>query len=77
MSGLASAVAPRPVLIVTANDGSDQFASPFAAALRAKGDTQVSISRFDTDHLYSGYRLALEETVLAFLYTEQEDSRHY
>jgi pimeloyl-ACP methyl ester carboxylesterase len=77
MSRLASAVAPRPVLIVTANDGSDQFASPFAAALRATGDTQVSISRFDTDHLYSGYRLALEETVLAFLKTKQEDSLHH
>jgi pimeloyl-ACP methyl ester carboxylesterase len=67
MLNLVSAVAARPVLIVTANDGSDQFAEPFAAALRAAGDKQVSVSHFDTDHPYSGYRLALGETVLAFL----------
>ena len=75
MTRLASAVAPRPVLLVTANDGSDQFATPFEAALHAAGDTQVSSSHFESDHPYSGKRLELADTVLAFLKPLQEASR--
>ena len=66
MVGLAPAIARRPVLIVTANDHSDQFAVPFAAALRSGGDTRVTIRHFDTDHPYSGQRLELLEAVIQF-----------
>ena len=41
MVQLAPAIAPRPVLLVTASDGSDQFATPMAAALKVAGDTRV------------------------------------
>ena len=64
---LVRSIAPRPVMIVTANDHSDQFAIPFVAALHSAADFQVSESHFETDHSYSGKRLELAEAVLAFL----------
>lgn len=67
MDRLAAAVAPRPFLVVTANDGSDQFAGPFAAALKRAGDGDVQLLHFDTDHPYSGKRIELSNAVLAFL----------
>jgi pimeloyl-ACP methyl ester carboxylesterase len=67
MLHLASAIAPRPVMVVTANDGSDQFATPFVAALRTAGATHVSNSHFATDHAYSPKRQELAMAVLAFL----------
>jgi pimeloyl-ACP methyl ester carboxylesterase len=69
MVQLAPQIAPRPVLVVTATDGSDQFATPFMAALRSAGDTKISSSHFETDHSYSGARLELIQTVLTFLHT--------
>ncbi|WP_446742441.1 alpha/beta hydrolase family protein [Silvibacterium acidisoli] len=70
MVNLAPSIAPRPVLIVTAHDGSDQFAVPFTEALRSAGDTHISHSHFETDHSYSGKRLELANVVLDFLKTE-------
>ncbi len=64
---LAPVIAPRPVLLVTANDHSDQFATPFAAALTSAGDTHVVEQHFPTDHPYSGYRTQLAERVQTFL----------
>ncbi len=69
MMHLVPSIAPRPVLIVTASDGSDQFATPFAAALKSAGDKEVSTQHYETDHPYSGYRRQLAETVLAFINT--------
>jgi uncharacterized protein len=70
MVNLAPAISPRRVLIVTANDHSDQFAGPFSAALKSAGDQHVSVAHFDTDHPYSGKRVELIRTVLAFLKAE-------
>ncbi len=64
---LAPALASRPVLLITANDHSDQFASPFAAALQSAGDRQVTTVHFQTDHAYSDRRDELADVVLAFL----------
>ncbi len=69
MDQLAPSLAPRPVLIVTANDGSEQFAVPFSAALRGSGDEKVTSRHFDTDHSYSTARLELISTVLDYLKT--------
>ena len=66
MVRLAPAIAPRPVLIVTAEDHSDQFGNPFAAALKAAGDKRVAMRHFAGDHPYSGYRLQLADTVIGF-----------
>jgi pimeloyl-ACP methyl ester carboxylesterase len=70
MTSLAPAISPKPVLIVTANDGSDQFATPFSAALRSAGDTRVRSVHFESDHAYSGKRLELIQCVLNFLQSE-------
>ena len=67
MDQLAPGSSPRPVLIVTANDSSDEFAAPFASALHAAGDAKVTSVHFATDHLYSSTRLELIACVLAFL----------
>ncbi len=64
---LAPAIAPRPVLLVTASDGSGQFAAPMAAALKAAGDTHVTTEHFDTDHPYSNKRGELIDAVKSFL----------
>ena len=69
MVSLAARVAPRPVLVVTAHDNSDQFATPFVNALRLAGDSNVSSKYLDTDHTYSGTRCELARTVLSFLST--------
>ncbi len=69
MNLLAPRLAPRPVLIVTANDGSEQFATPFSAALRSAGDEKVTSFYFATDHSYSTVRLELIATVLDYLKT--------
>jgi pimeloyl-ACP methyl ester carboxylesterase len=67
MLRLAPAIASRPVMVVTANDGSDQFATPFVAALRTAGATHISAAHFGTDHVYSPKRQELATAVLAFL----------
>lgn len=66
MDHLARAIAPRPVLIVTANDDSQGSADSFATALKAAGDLDVTMQHFDTDHPYSGRRMQLTETVINF-----------
>ena len=70
MLNFVSAIAPRPVMIITASDGSDQFSAPFVAALREAGDVEVKQLNFATDHPYSGKRLELASAVLNFLKTE-------
>ena len=67
MLHFAPAIAPRPVMVVTADDGSDQFATPFVAALRTAGATHISTSHFATDHAYSPKRQELAMAVIAFL----------
>ena len=67
MVRLAPRIVPRPVLIITANDHSNNFAEPFAAALESAGDSHVTSQHFETDHPYSGYRQQLADAVLAFI----------
>lgn len=64
---LVPSIAPRPVMIVTAQDGSGQFATPFVAALKADGDTRIRTVNFATDHVYSPKRQELAAAVLDFL----------
>lgn len=64
MNNLASAVAPRPVFVITANDGLVATDEAFLNALRKDGDTRVSERHWDTDHSYSGERSELSRAVL-------------
>ncbi len=64
---LASALASRPVLVLTANDGLGPDDHAFVVALQKAGNTHVTETHFDTDHSYSGQRIALATAVLNWL----------
>ncbi|HET6844017.1 MAG TPA: alpha/beta fold hydrolase [Candidatus Angelobacter sp.] len=61
---LAPAVAPRPVLVITANDGLAPADHALAEALRKAGDIHVTEQHWDTDHSYSDRRMDLANAVL-------------
>jgi uncharacterized protein len=64
MNRFAAAVASRPVLVITANDGLRKTDEAFAAALRTAGDRRVETAHWDTDHSYSEERLALAARIV-------------
>jgi uncharacterized protein len=64
MNNLAPAIVPRPIFVITANEGLAPVDHAFAAALRKAGDTRVSERHWDTDHSYSGERAALSSAIL-------------
>jgi len=66
---LAPALATRPILVITSDDGLTPSNDAFAAALRKAGARQLTTLHLATDHSYSGQRIALETAVLAFLAT--------
>jgi pimeloyl-ACP methyl ester carboxylesterase len=63
----APALASRPVLIVTSNDGLASANQALYEALRKAGDQRAQIVHIATDHSYSGARIALEEKILEAL----------
>jgi len=60
----AARLAPRPVLVITSDDGLAPADHALFAAVQAAGDKQASEVHIATDHSYSGKRIELEETVL-------------
>jgi pimeloyl-ACP methyl ester carboxylesterase len=58
---------PRPVLIVTSDDGLAPDNDRLAAALRSLNDTHLTTLHLATDHSYSGQRIALETAVVDWL----------
>lgn len=65
-SGLINAIAPRPVFVITANDGLAPTDHALVEALRKAGDTHVTERHWDTDHSYSGERYELADAILAW-----------
>ena len=63
----ASALATRPVLVLTSDDGLAPDDHAFAVALQKAGNTHVTETHFATDHSYSGQRIALATAVLNWL----------
>lgn len=63
----ASALAARPVLIVTSNEGLAGQGRALALGLRRQGSHQVTEQHFASDHSYSSVRIGLETTVLNWL----------
>jgi uncharacterized protein len=61
---LAPAVTPRPVLVVTSNDGLAATDHAIAEALRKAGNSRVSEQHWDTDHSYSDRRSDLANAIL-------------
>jgi len=64
MNNLTAAIAPRPVFVITANEGLAPVDHAFAEALRKAGDSHVAERHWDTDHSYSGFRGELSSAIL-------------
>lgn len=69
MNHLAQAIAPRPVFVITANEGLAPTDHAFAEAVRQAGDTRVAERHWDTDHSYSGERAELSSAILEWAQT--------
>ena len=63
----ASALATRPVLVLTSDDGLAPDDHAFAVALQKAENTHVTETHFATDHSYSGQRIALATAILNWL----------
>ena len=61
---LAPKIAPRPMLVVTSNDGLAPVDRALMEALRKSGDTRVAEKHWNTDHSYSGQRSELCNAIL-------------
>ena len=61
---LASAIAPRPVFVITASEGLAPIDHALAEAIEKAGDTHVTERHWDTDHSYSGQRAELAQAIL-------------
>jgi acetyl esterase/lipase len=61
---LASAIAPRPVFVITASEGLAPIDHALAEAITKAGDTRVTERHWDTDHSYSGQRAELAAAIL-------------
>ncbi len=66
-NSFAPALASRPFLVVTSNDGLGANDHAFVVALQKAGNKHVTETHFDTDHAYSGQRIALATAVLNWL----------
>ena len=65
-STFAARIAPRPMLVLSANDGLRASNEDLTAALKQAG-SPVTYQHFDTDHAFSDHRIALETTILQWL----------
>ncbi len=70
-SNFTSALATRPLLIITSDDGLAADNDKFAAALQQAGDKHVQSLHYATDHSYSDHRIQLASAILNFLATIQ------
>lgn len=61
--GLASV----PMLVITSNDGLAPMNDALVAAVRARGNKNVTTLHLATDHSYSDQRIALESAVIRWL----------
>jgi uncharacterized protein len=65
-AAFAPKIAPRPVLVLSANDGLRASNEDLVAALRHAG-SPVTYQHFDTDHGFSDHRIALQTAILNWL----------
>jgi acetyl esterase/lipase len=57
----------RPVLLITAEDGSQADSHRLALSLKKAGNSAVTEVHMATDHPYSDHRIALESAILGWL----------
>jgi pimeloyl-ACP methyl ester carboxylesterase len=63
----ASALASRPITIITSDDGLTPDNDKLFAALEKAGDKQAKTLHIATDHSYSDHRIALQQAVVEAL----------
>lgn len=73
LDALAGKIAPRPVLLLTADDGSESGSERFMRALQARGGKKVELLHASTDHGWQGKRIYLETLVLNWLAARFEE----
>ena len=64
---LAPAVGRRPVLLITADDGSGSDSEALLQFFKQTGNSQSMHIEFETDHSFSDLRVALEKTIIHWL----------
>jgi pimeloyl-ACP methyl ester carboxylesterase len=69
ISNLAAALATRPLLIITSDDGLATSNDAFVAALPKSSTLHLTTLHLSTDHSYSDQRIALATSVLNWLTT--------
>jgi len=60
-------LASTPMLVITSNDGLAPTNNALVAAVRARGNRNVTTAHFPTDHSYSDQRIHLESAVIRWL----------
>jgi uncharacterized protein len=63
----AQGLSKFPLLVLTSNDGLAPNAEALAQAVRAAGNSHITIIHADTDHGWSDHRIFLEATILNWL----------
>jgi uncharacterized protein len=66
---LAPTLDKRPVLLITANDGTGPNSAALLEALKGLSNTQSRHIEMKTDHPFSDHRIALENAILTWLET--------
>ena len=64
---LAPALGKRPVLLISANDGTGPNSEALFQFLKQAGNTQSAHIEIKTDHPFSDHRIALETTIIQWL----------
>jgi pimeloyl-ACP methyl ester carboxylesterase len=67
LDAFAPALAPRPLLLVTSDDGFSAGSDALAGAVERTGSQSLRRTHFRTDHSYSDHRIALQIEVLTWL----------
>jgi len=65
-NNLGPKISPRPVFVITSNDGLQPVDHALVQALQKTGDSHVTEKHWDTDHGYSGFRTELADAILTW-----------
>lgn len=68
---LAPALGKRPVLLITANDGTGPNSEALLQFLKRNGNTHSAHVEIKTDHPFSDHRIALKTTIIHWLHQQK------
>jgi len=67
----AAAIGKRPILFITANDGTGPNSEALFLALQKLGNKDTQHLQVETDHSFSDHRIALESAIITWLEHQQ------